>query len=1121
MNLEYRQKILDQFDNDIVPVLLEFGERLSLLQSDVFVLMSRKFCCLYKLLLSIGIAPIPKDKMVVSDKLLDADTNYFRGKVVTIVDDIIICGSTIRKVRNKLLKQLGAIDVKVYAICTDKEYWVKEMVEPDYPITVLPDNKALTFCSSIVSALSIAPIPYSVEYPVFENIEVTIDEWNLFSWLGGWIVKDITSRIQEENDIAVFTVFPSSVISRKIIKVFGEKFYDLFGIIKIRIYAKQKDNQITFSMMPLIAIKPLSKQHLDEIFDFIIENLNMFGCSEKTISNFNNEFIQPGSRLRFIQYTASLCLYLFFKDSITQTLHREIFFDIKDMDIELLFGRDNVESVREMVNCFFVKKKQFFKLRNIKKFIINSKKLNDIMPVKIDDCELDFLFKGTPKFSEVRDILADFKDIFLKYYYERELPTRKEIKEEAKEDVEKALENSDRLEKGITWSQILIYFYRIADCDSNKEFEMSLSLVLDYSIDRGICVPIIQYDKEKNIVYRSYRHGEDVLFAEQQLALCKLVIQSAQEAMGTDDIPKTFLEKLLVLFIKVGVKKEIFEKHYNVDGQVSFARIDFNLHGAIAKYYDKNTRSSNRDVWLHEYLIEKNIIRKKGGSYSVVDKIDDNVLKVIQNTDAAKEAVHFGTLIGKLSKGFELKQGKVNLTIDELIYITTCDTSRDVSKALRAEVDIFLNQYNRLLKIIKEEKPQTDNQNVLANNNGYKALNSMHMKTAVWAKNKANNVIEDWHNLLKKEGKIQELIDWDAYCNTIRDSDSLSVKERFNKHIISFSNISHRLLFYLDLFRVSCEPNEMKILLDFYNNTNNLTQEIISNKILGLINNNETMFLSDEEKKYFDIMYECYTNYFENPNRDKFEAPLMPIIPKLEFYTAKVKKELLAFISTLREQEREEYAELCDYIVDFDIIDPTEIDKKLFIRDNNKFKIIKHQIDCVLNEVNILRGRMIAKYNETSQTGIILSDEDEQDKPVFFPKNDKLNIPFIKKYVQELLKISKKADNVYFRIVVYSADEFSNRISLKKKYNRIINYPEYNNFQKKFKENEKTYGIPQSGTTGDRFSNLIFLKGTVIVVDNAHEQSIGRQLGLKLIKEDKVKINGNNIPFEIYKNDIL
>jgi hypothetical protein len=1110
MNLEYRQKILEQFDNDIVSELLEFGEKLSRLKSDVFVLMSRKFCCLYKLLLSIGITPILKEKLVVSDKLLDANTDYFREKSVTIVDDIIICGSTIKKAKDKLLGKLGAADVKVYAICADKEYLVKELVEPDYPITVLPDNKALTFCSSIVRSLSISPIPYSIEYPIFEDIKVTREEWNLFSCLGIWNVKDITSKIQEENNIAVFTAFPSSVILRKMLKIFGEKAYNLFDIIKIRIYAKLKDNQITFSMMPMITIKPLCKIHLDTIFDLIIENLILLGCSKETLSNFNEEFIKAESKLRFIQYTASLSLYLFFKHSIKKTLGREILFEFKELDIELLFGLKNVKPIKEMVDCFFVNNQDNF--NNIKKFFINFKKLNDITPAEPDNGELNFLLKNAPIFSEVRDVLADFKDIFLKYYYERELPTRKKIKEKAKIDVDEAIKNSGRLEKGIAWSQILQYFKCIVKGNLNKEFEMLLSLILDYSIDRGICVPIIQYDEEKNIIYRSYRHGEDVLFAEQQLALCKLVIQSAQKAMGKDKFSKTFLEKLMVLFIKVGINKNIFEKQYGINGQESFARIDFHLHGAVVKYYDKKTRDTNRDIWLHEYLIEKNVIKEKDEEYSVVDNHDDKIFQTIQNPNSAREAVHFGNLIGRLHEGFVSEGKKVNLTLDDLMYITTCDTPKNVSKALRAEINIYLKQYNTIFRFIEKGITQKDK---LGKNIGFKALNNLHKKTNAWVKNKADNVIEEWHKILETEEKTLEMSDWDAYCAAIGTGCTPSERERFNKHIISFSNTGHRLLFYLDIFRAYQGSGEMKKFIGFYKNTNNLTNEINANKNFNKINEKE--LFSDEEKKYFNTMLEHYNDNWENLQKNKLESL---IIGKLKFYTEKAKKNISVYESAIKEQEQEEYAELCDYIVDCDIIDPAVIDEQLYDY-SNEIKIVNHEIDVALKDVIALKKRIYKEYNQNSKTGLVINNDPINDHniSIFFPENDELNIRYIKDYIQGLLKISDKTDKIFFRIVIYSANEFSNRIYIKKN-NGISDVSEFINFQKKFKEEVKIFGIPGYGKSSGQFSkgNHGFSEKAILIVDNTHEQSIGRQMGLKFKRKDEIQIDGaeENILLETY-----
>jgi hypoxanthine-guanine phosphoribosyltransferase len=235
MNSEHRKRILEVFESDLAVKLLEFGENLSKLEGDVFVLMSRKFCCLYKLLLSIGITPIKKP--VVSDKLLTLDTDFFNDKIVTILDDIIICGTSVWKAKKKLLENHKAKKVNVCVFCINEKYWVKKCVDPDYKVMILSEKRALTFCSSIVKALSISQIPYSVEFPVFSKITLSDYEWNLFSTSGDWIVREITNTIQKENDIRIFTLFPSQTIINWMKKLFSESVVNMFEIYKIRIYA--------------------------------------------------------------------------------------------------------------------------------------------------------------------------------------------------------------------------------------------------------------------------------------------------------------------------------------------------------------------------------------------------------------------------------------------------------------------------------------------------------------------------------------------------------------------------------------------------------------------------------------------------------------------------------------------------------------------------------------------------------------------------------------------------------------------------------------------------------------------------------------------------------------------
>ena len=172
--LTNKEKILAQFEPDIAAKLLEFVETISKQDSDVFVFMSRKFCCLYDLLLSIGAPPVQKP--IVSDKVSHLETDFFQGKIVTIVDDIIICGTTIWKAKDKLLNHFGAKEVRTSVFCVNEKYWVKECIEPEYN-AILSEDRSLTFCSSIVSSLSIAPRPYAVEFPYFSETEIKDQFW--------------------------------------------------------------------------------------------------------------------------------------------------------------------------------------------------------------------------------------------------------------------------------------------------------------------------------------------------------------------------------------------------------------------------------------------------------------------------------------------------------------------------------------------------------------------------------------------------------------------------------------------------------------------------------------------------------------------------------------------------------------------------------------------------------------------------------------------------------------------------------------------------------------------------------------------------------------------------------
>jgi len=571
----YKEKILAQYEPDIAAKLLEFAETVSKQDCDVFIFMSRKFCCLYDLLLSIGVPPVQKP--IVSDKILDLDTDYFKDKRVTIVDDIIICGTTIWKAKDKLLNYFKAKEVKTFVFCVNEKFWVKECIKPDYKAAILSEDRSLTFCSSIVSSLSIAPRPYAVEFPYFIETEIKTQYWHQILSSKDWNVYDITNKLQEDNDISNLTFFPSVTILDEIKKTFGECVSNLIDIAKIRVYAKKMSWGIKMSILSIITFKPLSKESIENIFSNLIAILKDIGFNDTFIARFKSEFSNPIGQLRFIQYTSALVLASKFQFNLQRTLDKQINFELRDLDVELLFGKWNLPAIKALAKLYLEKEEQLFlNVIGIDPAYLDleSTELNALMEDRKDELILQNLDEGD-EFSkeDPRNIFSDFSNIFLSLYHKIEIPSRAKVKEAASRGDWEGIRKIDRLETGITWIGILEYLKNIFHYSLTPEVKNVLSLVLDYSIDKGICVPVTRHNPETNIVFRAYRHGEDVKFAEEETELCGLAIENAEKIIARGELTKLFLEKLLVLFIRVGASKNILQVQYGTSGQDGIVKI--------------------------------------------------------------------------------------------------------------------------------------------------------------------------------------------------------------------------------------------------------------------------------------------------------------------------------------------------------------------------------------------------------------------------------------------------------------------------------------------------------------------------------------------------------------------
>ena len=82
-----RAKFLSVFRGEMQANVIEFGKQLWEKDSEVFVFMARKAACLFDCLRETKLADVRG--ISVSDRVLDMDLSFLKGKTVTLVDDCV------------------------------------------------------------------------------------------------------------------------------------------------------------------------------------------------------------------------------------------------------------------------------------------------------------------------------------------------------------------------------------------------------------------------------------------------------------------------------------------------------------------------------------------------------------------------------------------------------------------------------------------------------------------------------------------------------------------------------------------------------------------------------------------------------------------------------------------------------------------------------------------------------------------------------------------------------------------------------------------------------------------------------------------------------------------------
>ncbi|MBX3669252.1 MAG: hypothetical protein KF778_12705 [Rhodocyclaceae bacterium] len=876
--------LLSQFEPDLAAKLLEFAHYLSSQQCDYFLFMSRKFCCLYDILLSVGAPPVQYP--IVSDKVLDLDVSALADKSVHVVDDIIVCGSTMWKTKEKLLKVVGAKHVQTSAFCVNEAWWVQALNAPDYKAALLNDGRAMSFCTGIVNALSIAPRPYAVDYPIYSNVDVKVIHWTRIVSSKDWLPFDISSALQTDHKVSSLTFFPSGLVTEKLRASFGTGGYKLLDIIKVRVYTQHVGSSVRMTVMPIVTFAPMSGATLASLFASHLDTVAAHIGSPTIHSYLSSAFPSETSKLRWLQYIAAALLGGLFRNSIQESQERTISFDTRDIDIEVLFGRWNLDVVKQISGLYLASPNSRFS---------ESVKLHP-SAVDLEQTELTALIANHSEnhseqdesqigSSEPRNIVADFNNIFVSLYKEREISARQYTRSYADEGNWEAIAKLDRLDTGLTWTGILEYLRRTFGYDISPEIKNTLSLVLDSGVDKGIAVPVIRYNADSDLIYRAYRHGEDVLFADEEVELCGLAIEEAVASIGKPVLPKIFLEKLLVLLIRIGAAKKFLDVQYGTTGQDGLAKIGFYLHGAIAKYYCGPEQYADSDIWLSRHLEEKGVIKAAPNGGYVFGK---NVPSIQISPTSRFEAQKLGGILGTLYKGKE-EDGKVlRLDDGDLVLLSSCWRPRDVAAALYIELFLFskelfplVSAYSIAYRDGKSRDPSATLIRLLRSK-GHTALNSLRFKFAGWVSGGAVAAKDKGARLLEKLGQRSAMLDWNAYWasqDILKREDEEKV---FDDLLIEMARLGHQMLFAIILFEV-----HLKAAIATSEHRNVADEKSVGDALLWTLNFFESAnrtqpgLLSANDQKAVSRLQDLRTKNFNDYREDAFLTYIWQNIERL------------------------------------------------------------------------------------------------------------------------------------------------------------------------------------------------------------------------------------------------
>ncbi len=789
------KKLLNCFDANTQNYLLDFCDRISNMQADVFIIMARKASCFYNCLEELGM--IHFNGYVTSERILDMPTDWLEGMSVIIIDDALVSGTSIYKTINKL-KEAHVRSIDVHVLTVNEKWFQPALLKDDdkdylfHNCNKQPDPKCVELCYNVVNAILIQPRPYDIDFPLYQPIK--IDPFKFDHIIGniGWSCYDVSSAVQIENNVFSLSIIPNTDTLRKFSKKIGFNLNDEC-FVKIRVFGthiSKKKEMYELRVVPMVVLNKLSAKDIDNLFDQLL-------CSS-AYTQLKGDFISQKSKLRLLQFYFAVKLSELWFDDIDYILNidKKELIKFSERNLSFLFPKELVQYVDSICQENYI-----FNFNNPCTSTKNS--VQEISLPAIDPIS-------------IKTILTQ---PFLDMYYSKELLCREYVKKLEKEvflnDDYKELRQ--RLDQGITFAELKSKICSYSDiCDINT----TVSLFLDQAIDVGIAVPIIEEDNE-GFLSRAYRHGEDVLFGKREEILYGEMLFRFQEAANRPNgLTHLSVEKMIVLFTRIGVAKKILRPYISNftlnpkddNGELcSILRVKTALMGPVGLVGETDDFRENKyipyitdeakSMWLTDVFKTTGCIKVNDNNlYTIVEPDTSSVVN-----DYIFETQNFSYLMGELFN--ENVDTGVNFTDDDIVKICSCITLPSTIQSIAAEIYLFLSSWHYTSITGKSKDVDEDILKNFRNDLFSECINNAYMKVKAYNNKDALKIIGSVNfqrktdqNTWKSYFTFEENIEADDSTNSVVRKDLIELYDA-QKTWVYLINI------YIDLVYISMLHN--------------------------------------------------------------------------------------------------------------------------------------------------------------------------------------------------------------------------------------------------------------------------------------------------------------------------